>query len=101
MSDIEDIYTRATEAVASKFRDPKATYIVETLNMIEPPPQAAIIRGAQLDFQSDLSSLRISEETTGAFDTRSLSCSHFCVRNNDSSMFTSIEEVKFIYIYCV
>ncbi|KAM7471478.1 hypothetical protein LguiA_009661 [Lonicera macranthoides] len=90
--DMEDIYTSATEAVASKFRDQKVTYVVETLNLTEPSLQAAIVRGAELDLQADLSSVRLSEESAQEFDAKSISCSQFCSRNRDITMFTSMEE---------
>lgn len=93
---MEDIYTSATEAVASKFRDRKVTYVIETLNLTEPLPQAAIVHGAELDLQADLSSVRLSEETAQEFDAKSISCSQFCSRNRDITTFTSMEEVNFI-----
>ncbi|KAK3014836.1 hypothetical protein RJ639_008763 [Escallonia herrerae] len=91
----EDIFTRATEAVAAKFRDPKVTYIMETLN--EPQteaPEPLVIRGGDLDFQAELSSASLSSETDQVPDVKSTTCSYFCSTRKDTTSFTSVEELN-------
>lgn len=67
--DAEDMLTRATEAVAAKFNNPKTTYVLETLveSMTE-APRTVIIQNKDLDL----------ENTSQKSNAKSLSCSHFC-----------------------
>jgi hypothetical protein len=90
--DVDHICTSAIEAVASKLRDPKSRYIIDTLNSTQPKPQAAVIRGAELDMEADLSRIRSSEESAQTFDTKPLSCSDYCAKSRDLTTFNSMEE---------
>ncbi|KAK2987706.1 hypothetical protein RJ640_030293, partial [Escallonia rubra] len=90
----EDMFTRATEAVAARFRDPKVTYIMETLNERQTEaPEPLVIRGGDLDFQAELSSVSFSSETDQVPDVKSTTCSYFCSTRKDTTSFTSVEEV--------
>ncbi|KAH7858264.1 hypothetical protein Vadar_021831 [Vaccinium darrowii] len=80
----EDMYLRATDAIAARFRDPQVTYMVEASN--EPSteaPRPVILHGGKLD--SDLGN---AEEA----DARTVSCSYFCSKSKDTLSFTSVEE---------
>ncbi|KAA8540731.1 hypothetical protein F0562_024350 [Nyssa sinensis] len=91
--DAENMYLRATDAVAAKFRDPQVSYMVETLN--EPSTEVlppVILRSAELDFQTDLSNARLKVETTQESDAKVLPCRYFCSKSKDILPFTSMEE---------
>ncbi|KAF8390553.1 hypothetical protein HHK36_025080 [Tetracentron sinense] len=76
-SDAAVIFSSATEAVVAKFKDPKATYIVEGVNATFPEiSQPFILRGAALDYGADLSDS----------DTKPLSCSYFCSKSKPISL---------------
>ncbi|KAL4558079.1 hypothetical protein LXL04_036275 [Taraxacum kok-saghyz] len=63
ISDAEDMLTRATEAVATKFRNPKTTCVLETVNgSMTESPQPVIIKNSDLENSN----------------ANPLLCSHFC-----------------------
>lgn len=78
---------RAADAVASKFRDPQVTCLIEALNETS---GAIVLRGSELSTDSSSS----SSELKGS-DTKALLCSHFSSRSKDITSFSSIEEVNF------
>ncbi|KAI7727432.1 hypothetical protein M8C21_020437 [Ambrosia artemisiifolia] len=66
----EDMLTRAIEAVVTKFRDSKTTYILETLDdSITEAPHAVVVHNRELDLPSES-------------NASSLLCSHFCSEDN-------------------
>ncbi|CAN4087996.1 unnamed protein product [Withania somnifera] len=83
-NDIHDIYMSAAEAVASKFRDPKVTCLIEALNETS---GAVVLRGSELNTDSSTSSSEFKDS-----DTKALLCSYFSSRSKDITAFSSIEE---------
>ncbi|KAH0688239.1 hypothetical protein KY284_018792 [Solanum tuberosum] len=83
-NDVHEIYMRAADAVASKFRDPQVTCLIEALNETS---GAIVLRGSELSTDSSSS----SSELKGS-DTKALLCSHFSSRSKDITSFSSIEE---------
>ncbi|PSR95916.1 Ufm1-specific protease [Actinidia chinensis var. chinensis] len=91
--DAEDMYLRAMDAIAARFRDPQVIYMIETFN--EPStevPRPVILRGVELDCHADLRNARLSSENAQEAAAKSLACLHFCSKSEDISSFTSIEE---------
>ncbi|KAL7601803.1 hypothetical protein Lser_V15G21368 [Lactuca serriola] len=67
--DAENMLKRATEAVAAKFRDPKTTYVLETVDeSMTEALQPVIIQNRDYDL----------EDTSQKSNTKSLLCSHLC-----------------------
>lgn len=76
-SEAVERYLHANEALATMFRDPQLTFILEALDRssdIQPRP--VIVRGSELDFQKDLPDIMLLADS--ASDGKSLCCSHFC-----------------------
>ncbi|XP_058749103.1 probable Ufm1-specific protease [Vicia villosa] len=81
-TDVEKAYVKATEAVIAKLKDPQAVYILEVLSKTSPDqPPPAIVRGVQLDFDTDLSKTKPLAKSDEGFDASSLSCSYFSFNN--------------------
>lgn len=96
-TDIEKAFSRATEAVIAKLRDAQAVYMFKTsskASVDQPPP--AIIRGVQLDFNTDLSKVWPSVVGGDGFDANSLSCSYFSMKSKAGSPIFSVEVRKMI-----
>ncbi|XP_054805421.1 probable Ufm1-specific protease isoform X2 [Prosopis cineraria] len=90
--DIEKAFSRATEAVIAKLRDPRAVYMLETsskASVDQPPP--AIIRGVQLDFNTDLSKAWPLAVGDDDYDSNSLSCSYFSLKSKAGIPIFSVE----------
>ncbi|MCD9641224.1 hypothetical protein HAX54_027294 [Datura stramonium] len=83
-NDVHDIYMRAAEAVASKFRDPQVTCLIEAFNETS---GAIVLHGSELNTESSSSSSELKDS-----DTKALLCSHFSSRSKDITSFSSIEE---------
>ncbi|CAK9143497.1 unnamed protein product [Ilex paraguariensis] len=91
--DAEDVYLCATETITAKLRDPQVTYVIETLNgPSTEAPLPVILRGTELDINTDLSGARLLNDTAQGSDAKSLPCSNFCLRSKDIPSFLSIEE---------
>ncbi|KAF3623829.1 putative Ufm1-specific protease [Capsicum annuum] len=82
--DVHDIYMHAAEAVASKFREPQVTCLIEGLNETS---GAVVLRGSELNTDSSSSSSELKDS-----DTKAFLCSHFSSRSKDITSFSSIEE---------
>ncbi|KAL6973113.1 hypothetical protein U1Q18_027291 [Sarracenia purpurea var. burkii] len=70
-NEAEDMYLRATDAIAARFRDPQVMYMMETFN--EPStevPCPVIVRGLELDFHEDLRNASLSSETSEEDDAK-------------------------------
>lgn len=83
-SDVHEIYMRAADAVANKFRDPQVTCLIEALNETS---GAIVLRGSELNTDSSSSSSELKDS-----DTKALLCSYFSSRSKDVTSFSSIEE---------
>lgn len=71
--------------------------MLETLsNTSVAPPTPAIIRGVQLDFNTDLSKVRPLAVEDDGFDEKSLSCSYFSMKNKAGLPNLSVEVRKII-----
>ncbi|XAR67950.1 hypothetical protein NMG60_11002905 [Bertholletia excelsa] len=89
----EEIYLRATNELAAKFKDPQVTYLVESLN--EPSnerPSPVIVRGAELDLNADHRDASLSSEISQDTEAKLAACLHFCSRSEEISTYTSAEE---------
>lgn len=80
------MYLHATEAVISKMKDPQVTYMVERLcKEISGVSKPAILRGMDLDFDTDLSNIK------------NLTCSQFCLKSKSSPTTISVEVNIFLW----
>lgn len=85
------MFQRAIEAVAAKFKDQKAAYMVESLRQDSAEiPQAVILRGLELDFSTDLSSVMLKEGAQDS-DAKLVSCANFCLNGKTGSPVYSAE----------
>lgn len=91
--DVKNIFMQATEAVSATFRDPKAAYIVETLNETSTvEPEHVIFRGADLNLNTKLTDAGFSNVISEESNPTALLCSYLCLKDRDIRTFTSIEE---------
>nr|XP_023890024.1 probable Ufm1-specific protease [Quercus suber] len=88
----EKIYWRATEAVAAKLKDPQVVYMVETIRKTSAEgPKPLILRGAELDFQTDVSNIKILGKDAQGSDPKCIPCAHFCLKSKpDSQKFSAV-----------
>ncbi|KAH7858543.1 hypothetical protein Vadar_025140 [Vaccinium darrowii] len=92
-SEAEEMYLRATGAIAARFRGPQVTCMVEAPNEpLTEAPHPVILRGGKLD--SDHINAGLSSETAEEDDVRTVSRSDLCSKNKDTSSFTSMEEIR-------
>lgn len=75
---------RAAEAVASKFKDPQVTCLIEAL--AETSSGAIVLRGSDLNTYSSNSSSELKDS-----DMKALLCSYFFSMSKDITSFSSIE----------
>lgn len=99
-ADAEKMYLRAAEVVASSFKDPLVTYMVERLSKdISGAPQPVIIRGVDLDFNADLTNIKlVGEKSAQDSDAKKLTCAHFCLKSKSSPALISIENADVIQV---
>ncbi|XP_077226620.1 peptidase C78, ubiquitin fold modifier-specific peptidase 1/ 2 isoform X1 [Tasmannia lanceolata] len=85
-SDAEEILSSAIDDVAAKFKDPRAAYVIEELNVTSDPdevPQFVVLRSTDLDFEKNLSDFKLLRSVDESYaDTKS--CSYFCLKNTPS-----------------
>ena len=95
ISDAEKIYWHATEAVSAKLKDAQVVYMVETLrkNSAE-GPKPLILRGAELDFQTDVSNIKLLGKNAQVSDPKCILCAHFCLKSKPDSQNFSAEVRK-------
>nr|XP_009790501.1 PREDICTED: probable Ufm1-specific protease isoform X2 [Nicotiana sylvestris] len=84
-NDVHEIYMRAAEAVASKFKDPQVTCLIEALD--ETSSGAVVLRGSDLNTYSSNSSSELKDS-----DMKALLCSYFFSTSKDITSFSSIEK---------
>ncbi|OIT04818.1 PREDICTED: probable Ufm1-specific protease [Nicotiana attenuata] len=84
-NDVHEIYMRTAEAVASKFKDPQVTCLIEALD--ETSSGAIVLRGSDLNTYSSNSSSELKDS-----DMKALLCSYFFSTSKDITSFSSIEE---------
>ncbi|KVH98971.1 Peptidase C78, ubiquitin fold modifier-specific peptidase 1/ 2 [Cynara cardunculus var. scolymus] len=99
--DAEDMLTRATEAVASKLRDVKTTYMLETLDgSVTKAPQPVIIWNSELGLPSDFTFGTPSDNTSQESNAKSLSCSHFFSedRNHKSCSVENADKIHVTFL---
>ncbi|XP_016514038.1 putative Ufm1-specific protease isoform X2 [Nicotiana tabacum] len=89
--DVHEIYMRAAEAVASKFKDPQVTCLIEAL--AETSSGAIVLRGSDLNTYSSNSSSELKDS-----DTKALLCSYFFSMSKDITSFSSIENADKIQV---
>ncbi|XP_057547986.1 probable Ufm1-specific protease isoform X1 [Amaranthus tricolor] len=77
-SDAERRYLQAADALATVFRDPQLTFILEVLKGSSSDlPHPVIVRGSELDFQIDVSNINLLTDSSTRSDAKSLCCSYF------------------------
>lgn len=80
-SDSESMLSSAVDAAIAKFKDPSVVFMID--GPLEGPSgvnRTGVVRGAELDFQTDLSDFKLSKNTTGS-SGEFLLCSDFCSTN--------------------
>ncbi|KAK2648028.1 hypothetical protein Ddye_015517 [Dipteronia dyeriana] len=98
-SEAEKMYLHATEAVIAKFKDPQVVYMVETLSQASTEsPQPVILRGKDLDFDMNLSDIKLVCEAAQDSDTTALSCAHFCSKSKSAAAILSAENADTIQV---
>ncbi|XWS37169.1 hypothetical protein CRYUN_Cryun19dG0019700 [Craigia yunnanensis] len=98
-SDVENIFSRAIEAVIAKFRDPNIVYMVEasskaSLDVIQP----AILRGAELDFDTALPTIELLDKAVHNSDQKLLRCAYFCLKSKSTPELFSAENADIIQV---
>ncbi|XWS51339.1 hypothetical protein CRYUN_Cryun12cG0168700 [Craigia yunnanensis] len=98
-SDVENIFSRAIEAVIAKFRDPNVVYMVEasskaSLDVIQP----VIRRGAELDFDTALPTIELLDKAVHSSDQKLLRCACFCLKSKSTPELFSAENADIIQI---
>jgi len=89
------MYLRATEAFVAKFKDPQAVYMAETLSKASAEaPQPVSLRGAELDFHTSLSNIKLLGEDAQDSDSKFLPCACFCLKSKSDSPVFSVEVRK-------
>lgn len=98
-SDAKKMFSRATEAVVSKLKDPQVVYMVETLSKVSAEaPQLAVIRGLELDFHSSFPNIKLLSKDARESDSKFLPCSHFCLRSKSDSPIFSAENADTVQV---
>ncbi|GAB4860536.1 hypothetical protein Ancab_035697 [Ancistrocladus abbreviatus] len=78
-SGAEKMFLHANEVLVARFKDPQLTYILELLqSSLEKAPHPIIIRGSELNFLIDLSSVKWVDNTVQKPVAKLLPCSYFC-----------------------
>ena len=100
---MDNIFLRAIEAVIAKFRDPNIVYMVEassktSLDVIQP----AILRGAELDFDTALPTIELLDKAVHNSDQKLLQCAYFCLKSKSTPELFSAEvkEISIGIISC-
>ncbi|KAL4634249.1 hypothetical protein ACB092_04G186400 [Castanea dentata] len=97
--DAEKIYWRATEAVAAKLKDPQVVYMVETIRKTSAEgPKPLILRGAELDFQTDVSNIKLLGKDAQGSDPKCIPCAHFCLKSKPDLQKFSAENADTIQV---
>ncbi|XP_059442922.1 probable Ufm1-specific protease isoform X2 [Corylus avellana] len=98
-SDAEKMYLRATEAVVAKFKDPQVVYMAETLSKASAEvPQPVIIRGAELDFHTSLSNIKLLGKDAQDSDSKFLPCARLCLKSKFDSPVFPVENADTIQV---
>lgn len=89
----EDLYSRATDSIVAKLKDPQVIYIVEPISQVSTGVCCpVIIQGGELNFNANLRNAGRSSDNAPNSDAKSLSCAYFCSESKDVSPFYSVEE---------
>ncbi|GMH16749.1 hypothetical protein Nepgr_018590 [Nepenthes gracilis] len=98
-SDAEQIYSLANEELVAKLKDPQLMWILERVqNTLEEVSRPVIIRGAELDFLTDLSNVELLDNSVQKSDAKLLCCSFFCSENKRISSITSTKDANIIKV---
>ncbi|XVF11628.1 hypothetical protein REPUB_Repub08aG0043600 [Reevesia pubescens] len=98
-SDVENIFSRAIEAVIARFKDPNVVYMIEAsskapLDVVQP----VILRGAELDFDTALPNIELLDERVDNSDKKLLRCAHYCLKSKSTTELFSAENADIIQI---
>ena len=88
LTEVEKMYIRATEVVASNLVDLKTTYIMEA-NGPSAGEQPVVLSGTDLELHKEMSSTTSQESKVKTF-----ACSDLCLKAGKAISYTSIEEVN-------
>ncbi|XP_058108008.1 probable Ufm1-specific protease isoform X1 [Magnolia sinica] len=94
-----DIFSSAVDAAAAKFKDPNAAYMVEGVNDVsEEGLEPIVLCHNDLDFQTDLSEVKLMKNDSKEFDAKNILCSHFCSKARPLSTLITRENADAIQI---
>ncbi|KAI3847477.1 hypothetical protein MKX03_011747 [Papaver bracteatum] len=98
-SDAKEMFTSAIDKAAAKLRDRNVVYMVEgTQETTEPISQSIIVRGVDLDFETDLPAVQHSENVIEESDSKALPCSYFCLTNKPILLLSATESADIVQI---
>lgn len=97
-SDSENMLSSAVDAAIAKFKDPNVVFLIDgTIEGSSGATPTAIVHGAELDFQIDMSDVKVGENTSGS-SGKFLFCSDFCSTNRPLRTFGISENADTIHI---
>ncbi|KAJ8450617.1 hypothetical protein Cgig2_020254 [Carnegiea gigantea] len=92
-------YLHVNEALVAKFKDPQLTYILEALKRSSDHElRPVIIRGSELDFQTDLSNVKIVADLDQTSSTKLMCCSYFCSEGKSQSSVIDVKNADIIQV---
>lgn len=95
-SDAKEMFSSAVDSAAAKLRDSDVVYMIEgTQEASDAISQSIIIRGGELDFNTDLSAVQLSGNSFNESDAKALPCSHFCLKNKPILQLSATEVNRF------
>uniref|UniRef100_A0A803KQF1 Probable Ufm1-specific protease n=1 Tax=Chenopodium quinoa TaxID=63459 RepID=A0A803KQF1_CHEQI len=94
-SDAMGRFLHANEALATMFRDPQLTFILEALDKFSDAlPRPVVVRGSELDFQTDISDIKLLDDIAKKSDGKSLCCSYFCLERKPAVDVESADTIQ-------
>ncbi|KAI3995918.1 hypothetical protein MKX01_017115 [Papaver californicum] len=98
-SDAREMFMSAIDKAAAKLRDRNVVYMIEgTQETTEPISQSIIIRGVDLDFETDLPAVQHSENMIEESDSKALPCSYFCLKNKPILQLSATESAGIVQV---
>lgn len=92
LSDAEKIFRHTTEAVVSKFKDPKIVYLIEASKQSSSEiPHPIVLHGSKLEFSTHLSNIDLLKNGAQDSDVKLVTCAHFCQNDKNGASVYSAE----------
>lgn len=85
------MFLRTADAVIAKFKDPQIVYMLETLSQAKEPPRSVILRGKDLNFDMDLTNIKLPSEADRGSENTDVLCEHFCMKSKSAATILSVE----------